>query len=97
MVLARVLCAGTRVLVCDEPTAGVDVGAREEIYALLGQLAADGMAIVASSSDMLELLGLCHRIVVMREGRLVAEFDPTVTDEEALMRAQLPERRWSAA
>ena len=97
VVLARVLCAGTRVLVCDEPTAGVDVGAREEIYALLGQLAADGMAIVASSSDMLELLGLCHRIVVMREGRLVAEFDPTVTDEEALMRAQLPERRWSAA
>lgn len=97
VVLARVLCAGARILVCDEPTAGVDVGAREDIYVHFGALATEGMAIVVSSSDMLELLGLCHRIVVMREGRAVAELDAAATTEEELMRAQLPEGRWAVA
>jgi rhamnose transport system ATP-binding protein len=92
VVLSRALCAGTRVLVCDEPTAGVDVGARGEIYQALATLAAEGMGVVVSSSDMLELLGLCHRIVVMREGRVATEMPAETATEEALMRAQLPER-----
>jgi len=97
VVLARVLCAGGDVLVCDEPTAGIDVGAKHEIYALLADLARNGMSIVLSSSDMLELIGLCHRILVMREGKLVQEFDARAATEQALMRAQLPEGRQVAA
>ena len=91
VVLSRVLCAGTRVLVCDEPTAGVYIGARSEIYQALSDLAADGFGVVVSSSDMLELLGLCHRITVMREGRLALDVSADAASEEALMRAQLPE------
>jgi ABC-type sugar transport system ATPase subunit len=90
VVLGRVLFAGSDVLVCDEPTAGVDVGARAEIYAVLAELAAQGAAIVVVSSDVLELIGLCHRIVVMREGRVVAEFAHGSVNEEELVRAQLP-------
>jgi ABC-type sugar transport system ATPase subunit len=97
VVLSRVLCAGTRVLVCDEPTAGVDIGARGEIYAAIADLASEGYGVVVSSSDMLELLGLCHRIVVMRQGRLAAEFPAERASEEALMRAQLPEASAAAA
>ena len=92
VVLARALTAGSQVLVCDEPTAGVDVGARAEIYAILVDLAAGGVAIVVVSSDVLELLGLCHRIVVLTEGRIVAEFPNGSVSEEQLVRAQLPGR-----
>ena len=57
----------------DEPTRGVDVGAKVEVYTLIGELAAAGAAILIVSSDMLELLGLCDRIGVMRAGRLAGE------------------------
>ena len=90
VVLGRVLAAGSDVLVCDEPTAGVDVGARAEIYVLLAELAAQGASVVLVSSDMLELMGLCHRILVLREGRVVAEFGHGSVSEEELVRAQLP-------
>ena len=71
--IAKVLAANPSVLVLNELTQGVDVGARQEIYALLGRLAQDGMAVVLVSSDMTELLGLCRRIAVMREGRIAGE------------------------
>jgi ABC-type sugar transport system ATPase subunit len=90
VVLGRILVAGSHVLICDEPTAGVDVGARAEIYVILAELAAEGAAIVVVSSDVLELMGLCHRILVLREGRLVAEFSHGSVSEEELVRAQLP-------
>ncbi len=90
VVLARVLIVGSDVLICDEPTAGVDVGARAEIYAILAELATQGAAIVVVSSDVLELMGLCHRILVMREGRIVHEFHQGSASEEELVRAQLP-------
>ena len=64
--IAKVLAANPAVLVLNELTQGVDVGARQEIYALLGELAGKGMAVVLVSSDMTELLGLCRRIAVMR-------------------------------
>ena len=90
VVLGRVLAAEADVLVCDEPTAGVDVGARAEIYSFLAEDAAQGSAIVLVSSDVLELMGVCHRIVVLREGRLVAEYSHGSVSEEELVRAQLP-------
>jgi ribose transport system ATP-binding protein len=90
VVLGRVLVVGSDVLVCDEPTAGVDVGARAEIYEILAQLARQGAALVVVSSDVLELMGLCHRILVMREGRIVHEFRHGSVSEEELVRAQLP-------
>ena len=61
-------------LLLDEPTRGVDVGAKGEIYARLRELAAQGLGILVASSEMPELIGLCDRIVVLREGRNVAEF-----------------------
>jgi ribose transport system ATP-binding protein len=69
--LAKWLEAAPRVLILDEPTRGVDVGAKAEIYRLIAQLAADGMACLLVSSELNELLGMCHRIGVMRAGRIV--------------------------
>jgi ABC-type sugar transport system ATPase subunit len=97
VVLSRALCAGARTLICDEPTAGVDIGARGEIYQALAALASQGVGIVVSSSDMLELLGLCHRIFVMREGRPAADMPADGASEEALMRALLPQGSAAAA
>ena len=73
VVLARALSVTPRVFMLDEPTRGVDVGAKVEVYTLIGELAAAGAAILIVSSDMLELLGLCDRIGVMRAGRLAGE------------------------
>jgi ABC-type sugar transport system ATPase subunit len=72
VVLGRWL-ADTRVLLLDEPTRGVDVSAKAEIHRHLRALAASGMALVVASSEIPELLALCDRIVVMRQGRLVGE------------------------
>jgi ABC-type sugar transport system ATPase subunit len=74
-----------RVLVVDEPTRGVDVGARSEIYALLRALAATGVGILMISSDLLEVLGLTDRIVVMRGGRIAGEFSRAQATEEKII------------
>jgi ABC-type sugar transport system ATPase subunit len=74
-----------RVLILDEPTRGVDVGARSEIYALLRQLAASGVGILMISSDLPEILGLSDRVLVMREGRIAGEFLREQASEEALL------------
>jgi ribose transport system ATP-binding protein len=71
VVLARWLLQGCRVLLLDEPTRGVDVGARSEIYALVRELAAAGVAVVMVSSEVPEVLGLADRVLVVREGRVV--------------------------
>jgi ribose transport system ATP-binding protein len=72
-VLARWLVRGCRVLLLDEPTRGVDVGARAELYALIDELAASGVAIVLVSSEIPEVLGLSDRVLVLREGRVLAD------------------------
>jgi len=79
LLLARFLLRPLRVLVLDEPTRGVDVGARAEIYGLMNRLAAGGLAILMISSELPELLGMSDRVVVMREGRVTG----TVTRAEA--------------
>lgn len=90
-ILSRALVAESKVLVCDEPTAGVDVGSRADIYGRFAELARGGLGIVLSSSDMVELIGMCHRIVVVREGRISAVIPAAEATEEILIAAQLPQ------
>ncbi len=73
VVLGRWLTRGAKLFILDEPTVGVDVGAKVEIYTLVEQLAADGAAVIVSSSDPAELVGLCDRVLVMLRGEIVAE------------------------
>ena len=83
--LARWLATTPRLLILDEPTQGVDIGAKAEIHRLIRTLAADGLAILLISSELTELLGLAHRIGVMRGGRLVGLLDHADATEERLM------------
>ncbi|MEV7098115.1 sugar ABC transporter ATP-binding protein [Amycolatopsis sp. NPDC051045] len=84
-VLARWLVRGCRVLLLDEPTRGVDVGARAELYRLIDELAASGVAIVLVSSEIPEVLGLSDRVLVLREGRVLADRRSTgLTEAEVL-------------
>ncbi len=83
--LARWLVRGCRVLLLDEPTRGVDVGARAEIYALIAELAARGTAVVVVSSEIEEVLGLAHRVLVVSEGRVVHECGSDQIDEHGVL------------
>jgi rhamnose transport system ATP-binding protein len=85
VLLARWLVADVRVLLFDEPTKGVDIGAKAELYALIGDLAARGFGIVVVSSYLPELLGLVDRIVVLRHGRVVGELPAAEATEEGLL------------
>ena len=87
VIFARALLQQPRVLICDEPTRGVDVGAKQEIYGLLRELAADGVGILVVSSEFAELRALCDRIVVMMDGCLVADLPATVAEDHLLMAA----------
>jgi len=87
VVLAKWLARDCRVLLIDEPTRGVDVGAKDEIYRLIDELAASGVAILMISSYLPEILRMSDRILVMREGRVVAEFARAEASEERLMEA----------
>ncbi|MFZ4288050.1 sugar ABC transporter ATP-binding protein [Variovorax sp. HJSM1_2] len=84
LALAKVLHPAPRVLVLDEPTRGVDVGAKRDIYFLIQQLAEKGLAVVVISSELTELIGLCHRVAVMRGGKL-----QTLLEEEQLTEQKL--------
>ncbi len=91
VVLARWLYRDCSVLICDEPTRGIDVGAKFEIYRLLGSLAATGKAIIVVSSDLHELLALCDRIAVMSAGKLAATFARGEWTEDRIMTAAFSE------
>jgi ribose transport system ATP-binding protein len=85
VVLAKWLCRTPRVLILDEPTRGIDVGAKSEIYALMDGLAQEGMAVLMISSDLEEILGMSDRVLVMHEGRLAGELGRADLSEEAVM------------
>jgi putative multiple sugar transport system ATP-binding protein len=87
VVLAKWLFANPEVLILDEPTRGIDVGAKFEIYSLMAELAAAGKCVVMISSEMPELLGMCDRIYVMNEGRFVGEFAGAEASQEKIMRS----------
>jgi ribose transport system ATP-binding protein len=70
--IARALMTRPKILILDEPTRGIDVGAKEELYALIARLAADGMGILLISSETEEVLRLAHRVIILRVGRAVA-------------------------
>lgn len=91
VILARWLYRDCSVLICDEPTRGIDVGAKFEIYRLLDQLAGTGKGIIVVSSDLKELLGLCDRIAVLSAGRLVKVFDRGEWTEDLIMAAAFSE------
>ena len=87
VVLAKWLAADPRVLFLDDPTRGVDVGAKAEIYRLIGSLAARGLAIILISSELDEVLRLSHRILVLRRGRIAGEFPGGTADKETILAA----------
>jgi ABC-type sugar transport system ATPase subunit len=86
-VLARWLETGTRLLLLNEPTRGVDIGARADIYAVLEELREQGMALLLVSSDMDEVLSMSDRVLVFAKGRLVAEFEAAQASQERLLSA----------
>jgi putative multiple sugar transport system ATP-binding protein len=85
VVLSKWLFAGPEVLILDEPTRGIDVGAKYEIYGLINELAAAGKGVVMISSEMPELLGMCDRIYVMNEGAFVGEMPVGEASQERIM------------
>jgi len=85
VLLARWLFAGSSVLLLDEPTQGVDLGTRAEIYLLMREIVTAGGSILMISSDLPELLGMSHRIGVMRRGELVAMMDAAGATQEKVM------------
>jgi ABC-type sugar transport system ATPase subunit len=84
-VLARWLATNPKLLILDEPTHGVDVGAKSEIYQLMRDLAAQGVSIILISSELPEILAMSHRIVVMHEGRVTATVHHSEATEDVLM------------
>lgn len=91
VLLARWLVERPRLLIVDEPTRGVDVGARAQLYEILRELAAQGTALLVVSSDLLEVLAIAHRIVVLAEGRIAGELDVSDADEASLLRLASPQ------
>ncbi len=85
LALAKVLHPEPKVVVLDEPTRGVDIGAKREIYLLVQQLARGGCGAIVISSELMELAGLCHRVIVMRAGRMQATVDAHLLTEEELI------------
>lgn len=90
VVLAKWLATGPKVLLLDEPTRGIDVGAKQEIYSLVRELAASGLGVVMVSSELPEVLALSDRILVLCEGRLTGEFSRDAANEESILQAALP-------
>ena len=86
IVLAKWLAASSQILILDEPTRGVDVGAKAEIHALIGELASRGTAILVISSELPEVISLSDRIVVLRNGRIAGELDRREATEDAVLR-----------
>jgi ABC-type sugar transport system ATPase subunit len=86
-IIGRWLLTNPKILLLDDPTRGVDVGAKAELYRLMDQLCREGLAIIVTSSELPELLTLCDRILVLCEGRLTAEFSSRDATEQAIMEA----------
>jgi len=91
VVLSKWLCSEAEIFIFDEPTRGVDVGAKTEIYQLMNRLTVSGVAIIMISSELLEVLGMSDRILVMRGGRVTAEFSAAEATQERILQCALGE------
>ena len=85
VVLAKWLALKPGVLVLDEPTRGIDVGAKADVHALMSEIAAQGIGIIMISSEMPEILGMSDRIIVMSNGKITGEFGRAEADQEKIM------------
>lgn len=85
VLLAKWMFADPEILILDEPTRGIDVGAKYEIYCIINQLVEEGNSVVMISSELPEVLGMCDRVFVMDEGRMVAELDRSEANQESIM------------
>lgn len=85
VLLAKWMFTDPDVLILDEPTRGIDVGAKYEIYCIINQLIADGKSVIMISSELPEVLGMCDRIYVMNEGRIVGEVTAEEASQEVIM------------
>jgi len=86
VILGKWLSTDARIVMVDEPTRGIDVGSKAEIYMLMEQLAMNGVAVIMVSSELPEVIGVSDRILVMRSGEIVAELDPKHTNEEEIVK-----------
>ena len=85
VVLAKWIMAAPDVLILDEPTRGIDVGAKHEIYLLINELVKAGKAVIAISSEMPEAIGISDRLYILNEGRIIGEMDKSEVSPEAIM------------
>ena len=85
VILARWLLTEPEVLLLDEPTRGIDVGAKYEIYCIINSLVAEGKSVIMISSELPEVLGMCDRIYVMNEGKMVGELEAEEATQERIM------------
>jgi inositol transport system ATP-binding protein len=90
VVIARSLLTRPSIIILDEPTRGIDVGAKAEVYALIAELARQGKAVVLVSSELSEVLALSDRLLVMRQGEVAAELNPSCTSQEEVLRYAMP-------
>lgn len=93
VVVAKILASNLKVLIMDEPTKGVDVGAKAAIYEIMGDLAQQGYAIVMISSEMPEILGMCDRVFVMCDGRVTGELDRKEASQELILELAMSKSR----
>ncbi|NLE00655.1 MAG: sugar ABC transporter ATP-binding protein [Fibrobacter sp.] len=85
VILSRFLMVKPKLILLDDPTRGIDVGAKQEIYALIHQLASEGISIIVASSELPEVIGVAHRIVVLQNGQIKGQFDHGTTSEEEVL------------
>jgi ribose transport system ATP-binding protein len=85
LLLAKMMLTEPQVVIIDEPTRGVDIGTKEQIYRFIADLADQGCSVVVISSEMQELIGLCHRVIVMRNGRIAGEVPGAELTEDAIV------------
>jgi erythritol transport system ATP-binding protein len=84
VVIGKMLATNPRVIVLDEPSRGIDIGAKAEVFRLLAERAKSGLAVIYSTSEVGECLSIAHRIIVMSRGKIAAEFSSNVTKEEIM-------------
>ena len=87
VVIAKWLATKPRVIILDEPTKGIDIGSKAAVHEFMAELAAEGLAVIMVSSEIPEILGMSDRVIVMREGRIAAEFEGADLSPEHLVRA----------